>query len=373
MVRVYLAAGAALLVLLASRSVAEPAAPASCATPQYVFSWSLSTPCFEGPRGGTSRGAPVQLASSPSAAWQALQAPDIDKFERDRRAILAMSGGYRASFEFIETLGFSADFSPARPYQSWGTEYVYVVADRGDFISLQHIMVMRFEDEDGRISEPMVMKHWRQDWQYQGREWLAYAGNGRWQRQTQSASEARGRWVQSVYQVDDSPRYAAPGRWRHTGHFSVWESDDTWRPLPRRESSVRDDYQVLEGINRHIILPTGWVQEEANWKLALDARGGPTAYLARELGNNRYQRISDFDFSAGDRYWQQTRAYWRVVRAQWAALFARHRQFSLRAQVDNTPLFMALFELAETYRGDAFNEPAARRAVAALLDDYSRE
>ena len=85
--------------------------------------------------------------------------------------------------------------------------------------------------------------------------------------------QRRGAWVQSVYQVDDSPRYAARGRWEHSDGLSTWISDETWRPLPRREFSVRKDYDVLVGTNRHTITPTGWVQEENNLKLALDDAG----------------------------------------------------------------------------------------------------
>ena len=92
----------------------------------------------------------------------------ISKFERDRRAILAMTGGYRTSFDFIETVGFSSSYIPAVPYQSWGTEYVYLIEDRGDFISLQHIIVMFIKMPDESISDAMVIKHWRQDWIYQG-------------------------------------------------------------------------------------------------------------------------------------------------------------------------------------------------------------
>ena len=362
-----------LLVMTSAWSQADEKATVGCPTPQYVFSWNLSGPCFDAPRGGTTQGAPVTLSTEPSAAWKALQAPGLSDFERDRRAILAMTGGYRASFEFVETMGFSADYTPAQPYQSWGTEYVYVVEDRGDFISLQHIMVMVFQNEEGRLSESMVMKHWRQDWQYEGRELLAYVGKARWQRERLSRSEARGRWVQSVYQVDDSPRYASVGRWQHTGSFSAWESETTWRPLPRRESSVRSDYQVLEGVNRHVILPSGWVQEEENLKLVLGDKAQPAAYLAKELGNNRYQRIVDFDFSEGDRYWRETGAYWQLVRQQWTQMFDAHPGFSLRKVKDGKPLFAALFELADKYKGDAFSEAPAQRAVAQILDDYRRE
>ena len=75
-----------------------------------------------------------------------------------------------------------------------------------------------------------------------------------------------------MYQVDESPRYASVGRWQHTASFSTWLSADTWRPLPRREWSVRDDYHVLLGTNRHTVGPTGWLQEENNLKAVLTRR-----------------------------------------------------------------------------------------------------
>lgn len=50
-------------------------------------------------------------------------------------------------------------------------------------------------------------------------------------------------------------------------------SGETWRPLPRRELSERDGYDVLIGTNTHIVLPTGWVQEEHNVKAVLAGLG----------------------------------------------------------------------------------------------------
>ena len=44
---------------------------------------------------------------------------------------------------------FDAPHLPSKPYRSWGTERVYVAEDRGDFISLQHILTMVFIDENG--------------------------------------------------------------------------------------------------------------------------------------------------------------------------------------------------------------------------------
>ncbi|HMH87138.1 MAG TPA: hypothetical protein VK523_00745, partial [Steroidobacteraceae bacterium] len=81
------------------------------------------------PRGGTTRGAAVTLESTPSAAWHSLQEAHISAFERDRRAILAVAGDYRVTFDFLEIVTFSGR-PRDRPYQSWGTERVYLDQDQ---------------------------------------------------------------------------------------------------------------------------------------------------------------------------------------------------------------------------------------------------
>ena len=125
-----------------------------------------------------------------------------------------------------------------------------------------------------------------------------------------------GTWSQSVFQVDDSPRYEGIGRWQHTKNSSIWTSQITYRPLPRREFSVRDDYQMLTGTNRISITNSGWVQEEDNLKTVLKPTGEideKLPYLSREMGISRYELIKDFDFSAGHQYWERTQHFWEIA------------------------------------------------------------
>ena len=159
----------------------------------------------------------------------------------------------------------------------------------------------------------------------------------------------------------------------NTASFSNWLSAETWRPLPRREFSVRQDYQVLVGTNRLTITPLGWVQEENNLKLALNADGAPRAhlpYLAREYGVARYERIRDYDFSAGVRYFERTEPFWAEVRAAWRTLFERMPRFTLRAQVDQGQLFVPFFEQADAL---ADGEPFDRAAARALIEKTLKE
>jgi len=337
---------------------------------QFTFAWPLGEGSLK-PRGASTRGVPVTLDSEPSAEWKRLREAGLSDLERDRRAILAMAGPYRVSFDFLEIVRFDPGLKPDAPYQSWGTEYVFVGENRADFIALQHVLVMRVVQKDGSESEPIVIRHWRQEWRYQADQLLAYGGANTWTLQPVPAKERAGSWVQSVYQVDDSPRYAARGRWQHSDSNSTWISDETWRPLPRREWSVRKDYQVLMGTNRHTITPTGWVQEENNLKLALDDGNKPRQtlpYIAREYGVARYERIKDFDFSAGKDYFEKTEPFWVEVRAAWRALGQRDRHFSLQAAVDQGQLFVPFFEYAQKLaEGEIFNRDDARAFIERTL------
>jgi len=339
---------AALCATLAARA-AETAPPAPVDPPRYTFSWPLDGNTLK-PRGGSTRGAPVTLDREPSAAWLALQAPGLAPRERDRRAILAMAGTYRVTFDFLEVATYAATSKPLGPYQSWGTEKVYVDKDEAGFVSLVHILEMRLLDKNGKVSEPFVTKHWRQDWRYEPDAIVEYKGADRWERRPLANAERQGAWMQTVYQVDESPRYASIGRWQHSASFSTWLSADTWRPLPRREWSVRDDYQVLLGTNRHTIGPNGWIQEENNLKAVLTAQRDidtSRPYVAREYGMARYERLRDADFAAADHYYERTRSFWDRVRDTWSAAFEQQGTVTLRGPVDKLGLFMPLFERAD--------------------------
>ena len=344
--------------------------------PRFVFSWPLGDDCSDRPRGGSSRGTAVVFDPNPHPGWLAVQESGLTKFERDRRAILAMAGPYKASFDFLETVGYSDGFKRDKPYQSWGTEYVYVLEDRDNFISLQHLMVMYFQREDGTVSPPMVMKHWRQDWTYQDDELLVFDHRSQWTRQKVARRDRRGRWSQAVFQVDDSPRYESIGRWRHNASFSTWISDTTRRPLPRREFSVRDDYQVLEGFNRHTVTRSGWVQEEENWKLVVDEAGRPDTrepYLSKEEGLARYRRIVDFNFAPGDRYMELAGPFWADVRREWQQVIKRHKTLKLHEKIAGKPLFVPLFDYAQTVVDRGEYDPQAgvdfiRETIGSYID-----
>lgn len=326
---------------------AEDPAPPEGQEPSggHVFAWPFMSWEEMEPRGGTTKGADVTLLQGSKEAWKRLQQPGLDKFERDRRAILAMAGNYRVSFDFTETLGLAENFKPARPYFSWGTENVTVLEDKGGFISLQHSLVMYFKNEKGETEGPHVMKHWRQDWTYEDPELQVYQGDLHWKKTP--LADPSGKWTQAVFQVDDSPRYEVAGVWSHDGGLSSWRSDNCPRPLPRREFSIRKDYNVLEGFHEITITPNGWVHVQNNRKLQA-GQDGSRKYLGQELGVNRYEEITAPDLAtAFDNYWAKTGGYWRSVRETWQEILHREA-FSLKDTYDGKQLFMIHFEHADS-------------------------
>lgn len=322
-----------------------PAKPAPAAGGQ-AFGWPFVEWQQMLPRGGTTRGADVTLLEGPKDTWAKLQEQGISKFERDRRAILSLAGNYRVSFDFTESFGLKANFKPARPYFSWGTENVTVIENRAEFLSLQHTLVMYFKDEKGESGPPMVMKHWREDWSWQPKEMSIYDKDSTWKRVPAPAPE--GRWAQAVYQVDDSPRYQAIGAWVHDGGLSTWRSDSCARPLPRREFSVRNDYNVLEGTEEVTITPSGWVHQQSNRKMLVQKDDTRTC-LGGEIGINRYEAITAPDLAGPfDAYWAKTGNYWKDVRATWDGILHDRETFTLKPKDGEDELFKVHF----TYAGE---------------------
>lgn len=319
------------------------------------FAWPFLEPEMMDSRGGTSTGSEVTLATEMSQEWQSLKAPDLTSIEMDRRAILAMAGNYRVGFQFVETGGFTDTYAPPRPYFSWGTEHVFVIEDSDEFISLQHTLVMYMKDDSGKTMGPFVMKHWRQDWTYQNTDLHIYQGNRTWQRTQLDKNDVAGTWTQSVFQVDDSPRYEVVGKWKHEDQYSSWFSEASLRPLPRREYSVRDDYNILEGEHRITISPTGWIHEQHNRKV--NRQKGLDTYVAQEIGFTRYERITDPDLSAAEESWQKVGPYWAAVRATWKNIFETHDRFQIKSDHEGSSLWEFHFSHAgEIEQADTYNE-----------------
>lgn len=294
----------------------------------------------------------ASVAPQPGARTYAGDAAEAQKFKEDRDAILAMAGNYRVTFDFRETVSYTEGYALKEPKLSGGDEVVRVLEDRGNFISMQHILVVGGD-------EKFPVKHWRQDWVYEPESVLVFVGGNAWEKRPLSAEERKGKWAQVVYQVDDAPRYGAVAAWLHEDGISAWTPPAEWRPLPRRDATTRSDYHAIKAVNRHVITPEGWVHEQDNAKLVLD-KGAPYA-LVREIGVNTYRKFEDFDIAVADDYWADTESYWAEVRAEWTRMETQHDAFAIKLAGEPEALYFELLGLAEAYRN---NEKTLDAAVA---------
>jgi hypothetical protein len=238
----------------------------------------------------------------------------VDTFERDRQSILAMSGNYKVRFDFRETASFLADYTPFVAKTSGGHEIVRVVEDSGRKIVLQHILVVNAGGKD------IVVKHWRQDWVYEPASVMVYSGPNRWELAPVAEANRIGAWSQTVWQTDDSPRYGGIGRWDYRNESAVWQSNETSRPLARRDATRKPPYHMYRATNRHALVPGGWIHEQDNAKIG--ERGGRNVTFVHEVALNTYTKFDEFPVKLGDEYWTKTKAYWAEVRAAWDQAFA---------------------------------------------------
>ncbi len=280
--------------------------------------------------------------------------------ERDRRAILAMRGEYRVDFNFEETVKLAPGYERRDDKVTGGWETVFVISETPTEIVLQHILV---------TPGGHVVKHWRQDWIFEAEERFEFAADQTWALQKIDPDLTRGAWTQCVYEVSDAPRYCGTGEWQHELGASTWTSDFTWRPLPRREYTIRDDYNALGAINRHTITPSGWTHEQDNVKSVRDG-AVVEANLVREFGFNDYYNIEGFDFQPAYEYWDRTEPFWAHVRAAWDKRLWTGEALELTTEVDGMPIIEGTFELAEQM--PEISDAEQVEAIESLLNEWTR-
>lgn len=258
--------------------------------------------------------------------------------KKDREAIKEMCGCFEVSFNFAETFQYSKDslYKPSKTKQNeTALEWAQLVTDDKDHISIQHLLQV------GPPNKPFIVKHWRQDWLYENRDFYMYNGDRVWNFEKKSKKEVNNQWTQKVYQVDDSPRYEGTGSWVHVDGKTYWENTTT-APLPRREYTKRSDYNITLRGNRHEITNTGWIHDQDNAKVIRE-KGKEDIVIAHEKGYNIYRKVADEKCKAAQDWWTKNKDKWAVVRAKWNEVYGRNKDLHLEAKVNNKLLYKYLF------------------------------
>ncbi len=281
------------------------------------------------------------------------------KKKQDIEAIKGMCGCYEIKFNFAET------FSPDKRYEfydnyiSGGLEWVQLVEDEKNKISMQHLLI---------VGDEMIVKHWRQDWLYQNTDLYVYNKNNSWTYTKLSPKEVKGQWTQKVYQVDDGLRYEGSATWIHADGKSYWEST-TDSPLPRREYTKRDDYNVMIRTNRHELTGYGWVHDQDNDKVLRHESGDEL--IAQEKGYNTYTKVSDEKCQAAQKWWTQNEQYWSDVRLVWDEIFANKEDLTFKRKVNDQVLFEKMFALGkEVSEQDSYDSNAIQAQVKEIILMY---
>ena len=272
---------------------------------------------------------------------QAILAQD-SKLNQDAKAIKSMCGCFEVGFNFAETFSYSEDstYIASKTKHDSALEWAGLVEDSDKKIVIQHLLIV------GDTSQPMIIKHWRQDWEFENNSFYLFNSDNRWNYTELPLSSVKGQWTQRVYQVDDSPRYEGTATWVHVDGKSFWENT-TNAPLPRREYTQRSDYNLTIRRNRHEIISTGWIHDQDNDKVVHED-GKTDVLLAQEKGYNTYVRVADSKCKAAQKWWMDNEAFWADVRLAWSEVYGKGKNLELAEKVEGKHLYEFLFEMDPT-------------------------
>lgn len=277
--------------------------------------------------------------------------------KQDMEAIMDMCGCYEISFNFAETFAAQEDYTFHDNYRAGGLEWIFPIAQSDDKIVLQHLLI---------VNDSMIVKHWRQDWLYENQDLFVYNKDNAWTYKKLPAGQVDGQWTQKVFQVDDSPRYEGSATWVHVDGKHFWESTAD-APLPRREFSKRNDYNVMIRKNRHEITDFGWVHEQDNQKVI---RSNKDELIAKEKGYNTYTQVDKSNCQPAIDWWKKNEKYWADVRDAWDRVFAQNKNLSINMKVEDKIMFQRFFELGKKLSGDNYDQEAARKGISKILKKH---
>ena len=271
------------------------------------------------------------------------------KKDKDLVSIKAMCGCFEVSFNFAETFSYSKDstYQASKNKYDKALEWVQLVDSNEDFVSMQHLLIV------GDVLNPYVIKHWRQDWMYENTDSFPYAIDNTWPYKSNYASEVTGQWTQRVFQVDDSPRYEGSATWVHVDGRSFWSSTAD-APLPRREITKRQDYNVTLRRNHHEILDWGWSHDQDNDKLIRKVNKKDIV-LAQEKGYNTYKKVENERCIAAQVFWKDNKEMWALVRKEWNTIFSMRQNIQLKNKVEGKRLYQYLFALESDTKSEEIN------------------
>ena len=267
----------------------------------------------------------------------------------DKQAISNMQGCYEVSYQFEESRSLQPGYELKDDYRVHSLELIDFQTLSERHFRLQHIL----------SAGGHMIHHWSQDWIACPDKKITYVGEKegrqRWEIEKEAPSNI---WMQYVRGVSSEPRYSGVGTWQHgeLGHgeesvrHSMW-SGLAMAPLPRRDYSVRSDYQLLERFNIHEVLPQGWMHEQLNKKIVQQdiEEGKPSYPLVIEQGKNIYRKVDDSHCADASMWWKEEKPYWEEIEKIWDDILENSDAIEIEKKEDST-LFLDLTLLIHEYK-----------------------
>ncbi len=259
--------------------------------------------------------------------------------QNGKKNVDALCGCFSVEFKYAETFAPDPNYKyHEREYIDGGTELSLPIEESDKKIVIQHLLV---------ITDSIIVKHWREEWTYENPELWVYQGNKTWKKTMLKPEEVKGKWTQTVWEVSDEPRYQGFSQFINLDGKTIWQST-TDAPLPRREYSVRDDYNILNRTNRLNITDSGYIHEQENKKI-IRSNGTVDKLLVEEKGINSYKRLNPAACNAAKVYWEKNKDYWQKVRTVWSNYIKNTNTVHLQTKIEGKLLHEYLMVLAKDY------------------------
>ena len=270
-----------------------------------------------------------------------------------------LCGCFEVEFKYAETFSPDANYKfHEKEIINGGLEYVFPVEASDKRIVLQHLLV---------ITDSMIIKHWREDWTYENPVIWKYNGNKTWTKENQKPEAVKGRWTQSIWEVSDEPRYQGSSEWINANGETFW-LNTTDAPLPRREYSVRSDYNILNRTNRIVVTGNGYTHIQDNKKIIREH--GFDKLLVEEKGINNYVRKNVAACAAAKAWWEKNKLYWEKVRSIWEEKIAGISSIKLETKVNNKVLHEYLMAQAQEYAEGKIPTAELDNKIKAYIDMF---
>lgn len=277
------------------------------------------------------------------------------QLKEEQQAIKSLCGCYEVDFKYAETFAADTAYRFHPRYHADGLEWIVAEEVSDKKIVIQHLLI---------AGEAMIIKHWREDWEFGKNDWWLFNHDASWKHITGDEEKGKAQWTQTVWEVDDAPRYQGSSSWVHSNGKYYWENT-TDAPLPRREYTKRNDYNVMQRTNRIIITDTGWIHEQDNKKI-VRKDGVADIFLADEKGYNIYRKTDEAKCKSAVAWWQEHRQFWSAVRQSWEEAMKGKTDLHLTSRVDGK----LLYEQLDDVENQRSSNPEVKKKVKDTISKY---